>query len=150
MITDRTQADVDNAAQIRDNFVKKFKPLTDEQITALERGTMTVNTLNRIENKQAELKNLLNGIGYWNTKIANKEWTAGDIFTKDDFQRIIDNENTLRGAFFTYASTPATPSISFHYSDINDLEKVLFDLDVMINDVKSNYRECGGFECGEE
>ena len=35
--------------------------------------------------------------------------------------------------------------------DINALEKILFDLDVMINDVKSHYRECGTFEsgCGE-
>lgn len=147
MIINRTQIDVDNAKKTIDDFVKKFKPLTDSQVTTLERGTMTVNTLNRIENKQTELKNLLNDMGYWNTQIVNREWTAGDIFTKDDFQRIIDNENTLRDAFFSYASTPATPSVSFHYSDINNLEKVLFDIDVMINDVKSNYRECGEFEC---
>ena len=35
-------------------------------------------------------------------------------------------------------------------SSINALEKILHDLDVMINDVKSHYRQCGAFECGEE
>lgn len=151
MITDRTQSDIDNAKLIRENHVKQFKSLTAEQITTLERGTMTINTLNRIESKQDELKNLFNDIGYWNTDIINKtDWVNEDIFVESDFQRIINNENILRNAFYTYADTPNTPNISFHYEDINSLEKILEDLDVMINDVKSNYRECGTFECGEE
>lgn len=149
MITDRTQSDIDNAKLIRENHVKQFKSLTAEQITTLERGAMTINTLNRIESKQDELKNLFNDMGYWNTNIINKTyWSTGDIFTDSDFQRIIDNENVLREAFFTKKDTPKTPSISFHYEDINSLEKILVDLDVMINDVKSNYRECGAYECG--
>lgn len=151
MIIDRTQADVDEAKAIREEKVKTLQTLTENDIATLERGTMTINTLNRIEEKQAELKNLLNNIGYWNTDITNKtDWTTDDIFFKNDFQRIIDNENILRKAFFTYKDTPETPDISFHYEDINSLEKILYDLDVMINDVKSNHRECGNFECGEE
>lgn len=151
MITDRTQNDIDNALKIRNDKVKTFQTLTDDDITTLERGTMTINTLNRIEEKQGELKNLFNGIGYWNTPTKNKtDWTYTDIFTEEDFRRIIDNENILRNAFFTYKDTPGTPNISFHYEDINSLEKILVDLDVMINDVKSNYRECGNFECGQE
>lgn len=151
MITDRTQKDVDEANEIRETKVKTFQDLTESEITTLERGMFTINTLNRIEEKQAELKNLLNAIGYWNTNITNKaNWANDDIFYKEDFQRIIDNENVLRKAFFTYKDTPGTPEISFHYEDINSLEKILVDLDVMINDVKSNYRECGNFECGKE
>lgn len=151
MIFDRTQADIDTANAIRENFVKKFKTLTGEQVSALERGMMTINTLNRIEEKQIELRNLINEIGYWSTNIINKtNWAVGDMFTENDFQRIIDNENILRNAFFTYKNTPVTPKISFHFNDINSLEKILVDLDVMINDVKSNYRECGVYECGEE
>lgn len=48
-----------------------------------------------------------------------------------------------------YKATPNTPPVSYHYNDINALEKILYDLDVMINDVKSHYRECGTFESGE-
>lgn len=151
MITNRTQADVDEAVKIRNDKVKNFEALADSDVSTLERGMLTINTLNRIEEKQAELKNLLNAIGYWNTDITNKtNWANDDIFFKEDFQRIIDNENILRNAFFTYNDTPKTPDISFHYEDINAMEKILFDLDVMINDVKSHYRECGNFECGEE
>ena len=159
MIFDRTQNDVDTAIRLRNEKVK-FDPitmqpinpeeLTESEIATLEKGTITYNTLNRIENKQEELKNLFNDMGYWNTPIINKVWSENDIFNVNEFQRILDNTNVLKNAFFVYSYTPNTPPISYHYNDINALEKILYDLDVMINDVKSHYRECGTFECGEE
>ena len=149
MIFDRTQNDIDTAILIRNTKVKKFEALTESDINYLERGTITINTLNRIENKQEELKNLFNDMGYWNTPITNKVWGENYIFNEDEFQRILDNTNVLRKAFFIYTDTPNTPPISYYWNDINALEKILFDLDVMINDVKSNYRECGTFESGE-
>ena len=150
MIFDRTQNDVDTAIRLRREKVQTFQELTESEIATLEKGTLTINTLNRIENKQDELKNLFNDMGYWNTPIKNKVWGEKDIFNVDEFQRIIDNMNILREAFFVYKATPNTPPISYHWQDINALEKILYDLDVMINDVKSHYRECGTFECGEE
>ena len=158
MIFDRTQNDVDTARIIINEKVK-FDPITmqptnlDEltptELETLNKGTFNYTDLNRIENKQEELKNLFNEMGYWNTPIINKMWSENDIFYIDDFQRIVDNTNILRQAFFVYKATPNTPPISYYWNDINALEKILFDLDVMINDVKSNYRECGTFESGE-
>ena len=150
MIFDRTQNDVDTAILLRDTKVKKFETLTESEIATLEKGTLTINTLNRIENKQEELKNLFNDIGYWNTPITNKVWGENDIFNVNEFRRLLDNTNVLRQAFFVYKDTPNTPPISYHWQDINALEKILYDLNVMISDVKSNYRECGTFYCGEE
>ena len=149
MIFDRTQNDVDTAILLRNTKVKNFETLTESDIATLEKGTLTINTLNRIESKQEELKNLFNEMGYWNTSITNKTWGENDIFNEDEFKRILDNANVLRQAFFVYKDTPNTPPISFYWNDINALEKILYDLDVMINDVKSNYRECGTFESGE-
>lgn len=149
MIFDRTQNDVDTAIRLRREKVQTFQELTESEIAILEKGTLTINTLNRIENKQDELKNLFNDMGYWNTPITNKVWGENDIFNVDEFQRMLDNTNVLRQAFFTYKNTPNTPPISYHYNDINALEKILFDLDVMINDVKSKYKRCGTFRCGE-
>jgi hypothetical protein len=149
VIFDRTQNDVDTAIRLRDTKVKSFEELTESDIKYLEKGTLTINTLNRIENKQEELKNLFNSMGYWNTPIKNKVWDYTQIFNVDEFQRILDNTNVLREAFFVYKGTPNTPPISYHWQDINALEKILYDLDVMISNVKSNYRFCGDFECGE-
>lgn len=150
MIYDRTQNDVDAAIHIRDTKVKNFEALTETEIATLEKGTLTINTLNRIEAKQEELKNLFNEMGYWNTPITNKVWGKNDIFSVDDFRRIRDNTNILRQAFFVYNATPNTPPIAYYWNTINSLEKILYDLDVIINDVKNLYRECGTFECGEE
>lgn len=158
MIFDRTQNDVDTARIIRNEKVK-FDPITmqptnlDEltptELETLTKGTFNYTDLNRIETKQDELKNLFNEMGYWNTPTINKAWGENDIFNADEFQRIIDNTNVLRRAFFVYKDTPNTPPISYYWQDINALEKILFDLDVMINDVKANHRYCGEFECGE-
>ena len=150
MIFDRTQNDVDTAILLINTKVKNFETLKESEIATLEKGTITYNTLNRIENKQKLLKGLFEEIGYWNIPITNKVWGETDIFNVVEFQRILDNTKVLREAFFTYKNTPNTPPISYHYNDINALEKILHDLDVMINDVKSHYRQCGAFECGEE
>ena len=83
------------------------------------------------------------------TPITNKVWGENDIFNVNEFQRILDNTNVLRNAFFVYKATPNTPPVSYHYNDINALEKILYDLDVMINDVKSKYKRCGTLRCGE-
>jgi hypothetical protein len=88
-------------------------------------------------------------IGYYNTPIIIKEFDDTMFFSEADFQQLIDNVNILRNAFFVFSNTPKTPPISYHYDDINALEKILYDLDVMINYVKSLYAECGNVECGE-
>lgn len=150
MIFDRTQNDVDTAILLRDTKVKKFEVLTESDINYLERGTITINTLNRIENKQDELKNLFNDIGYWNTPISTRQWAYADIFEGTQFDRILNNLEILIKAFFIYKDTPNVPDNNYRkYQTINDVEKIIYDLDVMINDVKSHYRECGTFESGE-
>ena len=149
MIFDRTQNDVDTAILLRDTKVKKFETLTESEIATLEKGMLTINTLNRIETKQRRIKKSFYAMGYWNTPITNKTWGENDIFNEDEFQRILDNTNILRQAFFVYKDTPNTPPISYHWQDINALEKILNDLDVMISNVKADYRYCGEFECGE-
>ena len=112
MIFDRTQNDVDTAILLRDTKVKKFETLTESEIATLEKGMLTINTLNRIETKQRRIKKSFYAMGYWNTPITNKTWGENDIFNEDEFQRILDNTNILRQAFFVYKDTPNTPPIS--------------------------------------
>ena len=150
MIFDRTQNDVDAAILLRREKVQAFQELTEREIATLEKGTLTINTLNRIESKQEELKNLFNDIGYWNTPISTRQWAYADIFEGTQFDRILNNLEILIKAFFIYKDTPNVPDNNYRkYQTINDVEKIIYDLDVMINDVKSNYRECGTFESGE-
>lgn len=151
MIYDRTAHDVQEAIRIRAEKVQQMADLTEEEINILERGTLTINTLNRIEEKQQELKNLFEEDYYFVDKIENKHWDYSNYYKQSDFDRILFNLDMLRKAYFVYKSTPQIPGNNYrHYKTINDAEKILHDLDVMISDVKGNYRECGMFECGEE
>ena len=75
MIFDRTQNDVDTAILLRDTKVKKFETLTESEIATLEKGMLTINTLNRIETKQRRIKKSFYAMGYWNTPTTNKTWS---------------------------------------------------------------------------
>ena len=151
MIFDRTQNDVDTAILLRDTKVKKFEELTENEIATLEKGTLTINTLNRIEDKQRELKNLLDADVYFVENFESKSWNYTDYFKQADFDRILDNLSKLKRSYFVYSTTPKVTDNNYRrYQTINAVEHILNDLDLMINDVKSNYRQCGNAECGGE
>ena len=148
MIYDRTQADVDTAKILRAK-VQSGQTLTEAEISAIERGSFTPATLNRIESKQAALAGILYGYAYL-VHIENKiDWDNHDIFTYQNHQRILNNLDALKRAYYSYASTPNTPSYMFGLLEANDIEKILVDIENMITDMVSRFRECGTFECGE-
>jgi hypothetical protein len=149
MIFNRTSEDVQNAYQIRLKL-GSGEELTESEYVTLERGTLTINSLNRIENKQAELENYFNENFYFSEKLKLKTWNFDDIFDETELPRIIENIEILKNAFYVFLDTPKTPIPAYHYQNINDIEKILFDLEEMLNDMINRYRECGTFECGEE
>ena len=148
MITDRTQLDVTKAKSIIEEKVKKFIELTSAEEKTLERGTVTINTINRIEDKQAEIQEILNDMGYWNVSIFNKKWNFGDVFRQSDLDRIIENNSMLRNAFYALKDSPVNAIGKYHYSEFNSLERILLDIFTNIEYTISRYRRCGNFNCG--
>ena len=149
MITDRTQEDVDSAKNIIDSKVKLFLELTDEDLKTLERGTIGIGTINRIESKQEELKNKMESNGYFVENIETKTWVYGDIFDETDFLLLINNTALLRDALFTYSDSPLNVYLSYDYENINNLEKILVDMESILDYMIANFRECGTFYSGE-
>lgn len=139
MITNRTQYDIDAAINLRDTKVKKFIELTSDEITQIERGTITHNTLNRIENMQRLLCNLLNGYAY-KIDITNKtDWTTSDKFTIDDFNRILNNTKALYNRFYVFSDTPKPPDNLFSWQGANSVEKILYDIKDILGKMVSNF-----------
>lgn len=149
MITDRTKADVDSAKEIIDSKVKLFLELTDEDLQIIERGTIGIGTINRISTKQISLKNKMESNGYFVKNINTKIWDYNDIFSEIDFLQLINNTILLRDAFFTYSDTPANVYLSYDYENINNLEKILVDIEKILDYMIANFRECGTFYSGE-
>lgn len=148
MIVDRTLQDVENTKVIREKL-GNGEQITAEDVAVLERGTLTINTLNRIENKQSELVLLLADEGYRNIDIQTRQWSYTDYFNINDLNRIISNLDVLQNNYYTYGNTPATPFPIYHYQNINDIEKNLVDIESILDDMKTRYRRCGTFNCKE-
>ena len=148
MIFNRTADDVTRAAEIRKR-IQNGETITNAEVEILERGMLTVNSINRISEKQAELKNSLDSFAYFCNDVSVKSWSFADIFKAKDFQNLIDNLTVLRNAFYVFYKTPKNPSPKFHFSNINDLEKILFDLDSNLKYMVANFRDCGNYQCGE-
>lgn len=138
------------AKQIRRNKIQNFLELTDEEKYILERGFVTIDTINRIESKQAQLQNLIRKMGYSGEVFSNKVWQHGDYFVEDDLLRLFKNNDELRQRFFVYSDTPPRMEASYGFEEFNGIEKTLYDIEKIINFVKSNYRVCNGFYCGED
>ena len=139
-VYDRTEADVKNETN------KGFINYTD---------------FNRIEGDIAELETTLNAYGYiLPVTLVNKtDWhaqgrlTSGmdNIPTLAHMNRILYNIGVLRQTYRTYPDTPATPStMEFAtYKTFNDIEKILYDLWLMLHDTEQYFRQCNTFACGE-
>lgn len=151
MIYDRTENDVKNAYELRKK-ITGGAALSDDEKELLERGTLTLHTLNRIENKVKELKAIINSIGYYGDecKLKDGEWDYSDDFKREDFLRIRACVNGLKDAF--YVATGATDEIGTNYltyETINRTEKTLFELEKEIGVVKSLFKRCGNARSGK-
>ena len=150
MIYDRTQEDIENARRIIAEKVQKFYELSDDELEILERGSVTIDTLNRISQKQDELLNLFRSLGYYGEKFMPLKWNIGDIFNENDLINLINRNEILRLIFYTYSDTPSRAASEYTYTAFNDIEKLLFDLGNMYEFVVENIKECDTFDSGEE
>lgn len=149
MITDRTLLDVQTAKTLRDTKIQQGIALTDTEKEKFERGSCTINTVNRIINKISELCQELNDMCYMCHITDTDDYTSTDIFYYNDITTLLENLNNLRSAFYVYITTPDTPTYLFGYLEANAIEQILVDIENTISDMQSKYRECGTFQCGE-
>jgi hypothetical protein len=149
MIYDRTQDDIAAAILIYNSKFIKGIELSEDDINALERGAITINTLKRIELMQYKLDKSLKEMLYMGDDTQTKDWVFTDFFYKEDLIRIIDNIKKLRSAFYVYKNTPQNPNPEYNYREFNAIEKILNDIEEIIIFVKQNYKICGEYYCGE-
>ena len=160
LIYDRTESDETASAAIRKSYqtLGNWSGLTDAERTQLERGTLTYNTLNRVESAVKLLAAALTSAGYpvevtpvlKGSKSEDREWQEGDIVRRAQWATYLDNVQRLRDAYYTLAETEELPKPEdkLGYVGANNIEKVLADIDLLIDCMKSSYRRCGTFRAG--
>ena len=83
-------------------------------------------------------------------KAEDREWQEGDIVRRAQWTTYLDNVQKLRDAYYTLAETgelPA-PEDKLKYTGANTIEKVLADIDLLLDGMKSIYRRAGTFTAG--
>ena len=146
-IYDRTQEDVDFAKN-RIAYFKANGGITDGINL---KGCLNYTDVNRIEDNTDYLADLLISLYYFNKISRNgSSWNMSSILDTTNISRIINNVSILQSAYYTSFGSPDLPTTLTHYEDVNSVEKCLYLLKEMIDDMVSSFRECGTFYCGEE
>lgn len=160
LIYDRTKSDETASAAIRKSYqtLGNWSGLTDAEKAQLERGTLTYNTLNRVESAVKTLAAALTAAGYpvevtpvlKGSKAEDREWQEGDIVRRAQWTTYLDNVQKLRDAYYTLAETGELPKPEdkLDYRGANNIEKILADIDLLIDCMKASYRRCGTFRAG--
>ena len=83
-------------------------------------------------------------------KAEDREWQEGDIVRRAQWSTYLDNVQRLRDAYYTLADTGELPKPEdkLGYVGANNIEKVLADIDLLLDGMKSSYRRCGTFRTG--
>ena len=146
-IYDRTQEDVDYAKK----RIAYFKANGGVSDGVNLKGCLNYTDVNRIEDNTDYLADLLISLYYFNTISRNSSsWVIKSILDTTNVSRIINNVAILQSAYYTPIGSPDLPTTLTHYEQVNSVEKCLYLLKEMIDDMVSSFRECGTFYCGEE
>lgn len=139
-IFDRTQADVDYAKQQLANGINNIE----------YKGCFNVSDGNRIENNTRYIADTLNDLYYPNNIVTKSNWTKTSYIYFAHIERIINNIEALLKAYHTPAEAEDLPSTLLNFEEVNTLEKNIYLIKEMLEDMISSFRECGTFNCGEE
>lgn len=113
------------------------------------KGCYNISDMNRVNSAVNELAGLLNEAGY-KVDISTKTVSEGDIIRRSDWARYLSNVLALRDVFYTLTGgeLPAADD-KFDYVGANAIERILYEINLLIGCMKENYRRCGAFRAGE-
>lgn len=111
--------------------------------------------LNRVENAFKYLRDKMNGeYGFNLDLIIKTDWTRNDLGqlgAQSLMEQYRQNVVKIRGAIMMMKSTPQTPeSMRFlTWAKANDIEKILVDVEELLNKMPAAYRHSGMFHAGQ-
>lgn len=138
-IFDRTQSDVDYAkAQLR------------QQINNVDlKGCLNVIDLTRMETDIQYLADKLVELYYFNVITTRDTWAMTTIPYASYLNQII---NSIRTLWTKYERPPGAvdlPNTLLTFEQVNAVEKNLYLIKEMLDDMIDSFRICGTFNCGE-
>lgn len=152
LIYDRTEADVMETVRI-ERKLHKGEALSAAETAAWNagmKGGYNTSDMNRVESAVKTLAAELNSAGYPVEITETADWLPGDTVTREQWEIYLENVRRLRAVYYTLAETGALPKPEdkLGYVGANNIEKVLADIDLLLDGMKSIYRRAGTFTAG--
>ena len=132
--------------------------LDGEQLQILEQTVMAVkgaynaSDLNRVTEAVEYLATRIRGYGNNLDALSGRGvWSMEDIPTSDSMRRYLDNVGLIRSSISVLPSTPVVPDDMEDLSvdEANDIEKVLVDVDFLLNNMEAAWLYSGDIYSGE-
>lgn len=139
-IFDRTQSDVDYARQL----------LLQRKNDVELKGCFNVSDITRIDNNARHLSDKLFELYYSQDIVTQASWGMGNVPTQSSVDRIINNIEKLWKGYHKPTGAVDLPLTLLDYKQVNAIEKNLYLIKEMLDDMTSSFRECGTFNCGED
>lgn len=153
-IFDRTIEDVDQVLMLI-NVIQQdgWNNVDDDvksQFLGELRGTFNKVTIERIINNTKYLEEKLLSLGY-NPQITHQKdvWSYSDIPTITDLTELVSNLQNLIDCFYNITGTLPTDMSTLEFDEVNDMERVLYDINRYSDRVDKRRLYCGTVMCGQ-
>lgn len=146
-VFDRVQEDVDNALTQIKQWREEMTQGEIPQVFELK-GCLNVSDLIRIEENIEYIITLVNEVLFPTYGVIRNNWSMEDIPTVEDVNRILNNIRTIRTNYYPPADAPAVPENMLTFTDINAIEKNLYELKEMLIPMFLGYRRCNAIVSG--
>lgn len=155
LITDRTAADVQHWEYLRNKGYANMTELEQaEWLAGTMKGAYNKDDLNRVGEALNYLRDRLNEanyLTYQTTFSAVTNWTVASIPTAEDLTHYLKCVSNVREAMAQFETTPPTPTDTgaLNYEEANNIEKILIDIETLINNMIAARHFCGDIYAGE-
>lgn len=153
LITDRTQADVDYSNALLEKLINGTISTGEliEWNNATLKGSYNYTDLNRVGSAMIFVADKLNEYGFNVTISPKNVWTEDDDITPENMAHYLQQLSILRETIPVGADTPEVPDdmVQLTYTEANNIEKILEDLDHLINSIALSWFYSGDLYSGE-
>lgn len=154
LITDRKLQDVKRVKTLKAKIDSSGWPaLTDDEKSewlASMKGRYEHSDLNRVGEAIAYLSGLLSECGIYADVSPITDWAAGDRPNETQIERFFSDISAIRAALTMLSTTPpAPPGPNLTYTQANNIEQILLDVEDAINRMALSGWGCGEIGCGE-
>lgn len=157
LITDRTQRDVDGAKRLNANNggsklgFGKLGSFVIGSLSGYLKGAYTAEDKNRVGNAVNDLSERFYEAGYEMTQTAKTDWTDEAEPSENDLLTYLYLIGKIRDKIAVLESTPSVPADMrfFGYEEANNIEKILADVDLLLNNSQNAVFYSGELYGGE-